>query len=636
MEIAGQDAELPEIRLRTRVFAAVVVIGLFGLVGRIFYLQVVLGETFHRITSDSVVKTTGLPAFRGEIRDRKGRLLATTRPSFDVVVTPAALTPESYATATRALGTTFDNLPDWERIRPRSRSDLKESITLAEDVTPEQMATLATGMDLPGITIRAEARRRYPYGPLFAHAIGYLNEITAEELRRRRHEGYRPAELVGRTGLERRYESYLRGRRGYEKSVVDRHNRPLPGIHISELVDGPVREDPVPGHNLVLTLDLDIQQAVERALEGRRVGGVVILDARTGAVLAQVSRPSYDPNRMSGRLTADEQARLLADPYRPFRDKTLADTYNPGSTFKVVSAAAALEDEVITLSHRSRCTGHIEVGRRRFHCTHVHGVVNLHAGLVASCNVFFYELGARPDMLNRLARFANDFGLGAPTGLGINTDSAGVVPSEELFKRAEGRNTVSVGHGLNTVIGEGDTRVTVMQMALLYAAIGNGGQLLQPQIVDRIETADGRVVEKLAPRVRRVVSVSPETLTTIRSALDGVVNDPRGTAWAARSPRVRVAGKTGTAQTEIVIPRAPDGTPARKHKADHAWFAGYAPADNPQIAFAVVIEHGGFGGVAAAPVVVKVAESVLYPLPQVPFGPQPAAALPASRAAEDR
>jgi penicillin-binding protein 2 len=622
MEIAGQDAELPEIRLRTRVFAAVVVIGLFGLVGRVFYLQVVLGETFYRITSESVVRTVGLPAFRGEIRDRKGRLLATTRPSFDIVVTTGELTAESYATAARVLGTTFDNLPDWERLRARARRDPREVLTIAEDVSPEQMAALATGMDLPGITIRAEARRRYPHGPLFAHAIGYLNEITAEELRRRRHEGYRPAELVGRTGLERRYEGFLRGRRGYEKSVVDRRNRPLPGIHVSDLVDGPVREDPVPGHNLVLTLDLDIQQAVERALEGKRVGGVVILDARTGAILAQVSKPSYDPNRMSGHLTADEQNRLLADPYRPFRDKTLADTYNPGSTFKVISAAAALEDELLTLNHRARCTGSIEVGRRRFHCTHTHGVVNLHAALVASCNVFFYELGARPDMLDRLARFASDFGLGAPTGLGINTDSAGVVPTEEMFRRIEGRSNVSTGHGLNTVIGEGDTRATVMQIALLYAAIANGGQLLQPQIVDRIETADGRVVEKFVPRVRRLVNVSPETLTTIRSALEGVVNDPRGTAWAARSSRIKVAGKTGTAQTEVMVPRLKDGTPARKQKADHAWFAGYAPADDPQIAFAVVIEHGGFGGVAAAPVVVKVAESVLAPPPEVTIGPK--------------
>jgi penicillin-binding protein 2 len=530
MEIAGQDAELPEIRLRSRVFAAVVVIGLFGLLGRVFYLTVVLGETFHRITSESVVRTVGLPAFRGEIRDRRGRVLATTRPSYDVVVTPGELTRESYAVAVKVLGPSYDNLPEWRRLRERARRDPRESLTFAEDVSDEQMAALATNMDLPGVSIRAEARRRYPHGPLFAHAIGYLNETTAEELRKRKQEGYRPGELIGRTGLERRYEPYLRGRRGYEKIVVDRRNRPLPGIHVSELVDGPVRVEPVPGNNLVLTLDLDVQQAIERALGDRPVGGVVVLDVKTGAVLGLVSRPTYDPNRMSGRLTADEQARLLSDPYRPFRDKTLADTYNPGSTFKVVSAAAALEEKVLTPSHRARCTGSIEFGKRKFRCTHVHGVLDLHGALVASCNVYFYELGARPDMLDRLTRFATEFGLGAPTGLGINTDSTGVVPSEELFRKIENRSNISAGHALNTVIGEGETRVTVMQMALLYAAIANQGQLMVPRIVDRIEAADGKVVERFAPTVRRRLPVSAETLAIIRAGLKGVVHEPRGTA----------------------------------------------------------------------------------------------------------
>ncbi len=635
MEIAGQDAELPEIRLRSRVFAAVVVIGLFGLVGRVFYLQVVLGETFHRITSESVVRTVELPPFRGEIRDRKGRVLATTRPSFDVVVTPGELTRESYATALRVLGASYDNLPDWARLRERAKRDPRENLTFAEDVSAEQMAALATSMDLPGVSIRAEARRRYPHGPLFAHAIGYLNELNADEVRKRKQEGYRPGELIGRTGLERRFEPYLRGRRGYEKSVVDRRNRPLPGVRVSELVDGPVREEPVPGHNLVLTLDLDIQQAVERALEGRPVGGVVVLDVKTGAVLALLSRPTYDPNRMSGHLTADEQARLLSDPYRPFRDKTLADTYNPGSTFKVVSAAAALEEKILVPEHRARCTGSIDFGKRKFRCTHVHGVVDLHGAIVQSCNVYFYELGARPDMLDRLYRFATDFGLGSPSGLGINTDSAGVMPSEEMFRKLEGRSNVSAGHGLNTVIGEGDTRVTVMQMALLYGAIANQGQLMVPRLVDHIETADGKVVQRFEPTVRRKLPVSPQTLAIIRAGLRGVVNEPHGTAYAARSSKVLVAGKTGTAQTEFTLPRQRDGTPAKRQKADHAWFAGFAPADDPQIAFAVVIEHGGFGGHVAAPVAVKIAEAVLGPGGIFSADRQPRAAVPTDVPEED-
>jgi penicillin-binding protein 2 len=369
----------------------------------------------------------------------------------------------------------------------------------------------------------------------------------------------------------------------------------------------------VPGNNLVLTLDIDLQRIVERALRGSRAAAAVFLDVETGRILALASKPSFDPNLMSRGLSPEAISRILSDRLRPFRDKALADTYNPGSTFKVITASTALEEKLITLEDKVRCAGYIQVGRRRFRCSKVHKVVNLHDAIVQSCNVFFYDLGARPGMMNRMAKFANELGLGAPSGLGLNNEQAGFVPTEEWHRTqatADGKSEgFVIGHALNTAIGEGAVRVTVLQMALAYAAIANGGKLWLPQIVERVESPDGKVVEEFPPRVRRDVAVSAESLAIIRSGLCGVVADPKGTAYRARSHRVEVAGKTGTAQVYRGGRIGKDDPPLPYERVDHAWFAGYAPAAKPRIAFAVLVEHGGHGGSVAAPVAMEIIDN---------------------------
>lgn len=614
MQIAGQTAELPEIRRRTRLFGLVVLLVFTGLAARLFYLQVVEGDTFYRTTSDSIIRTLVLPALRGELRDRNGRVLATTRPAFNVVVVPERLRRDDYERLLVLLADTPRELPDWETFQQRTQGKHDRPYTLAEDVSRVVVATIEGDMDREGVAIVASTRREYPFGRVAAHVLGYLNEVSAEELRTLGEEGYRAGDLIGRAGLERQWEPYLRGRKGMRKVVVERRGVRQSEVRIQDLVEGPTEIPPVPGENLILTLDVEIQKLAERALAQHRAGALVMLDVETGRILALASTPGFDSNEMSGRLTVDAAARLFSNPYRPLRNRALSETYGPGSTFKAISALAALEDGLLTPDEKVRCNRFVQIGRRRFKCTKTHGVVNLHRAIVESCNVFFYELAMRPGIMQRLSRYATELGLGAPTGLGLPGENAGFVPTEEWHRQQSALESSTagfmIGHALNTVIGEGATRVTALQMALAYTALATGGTLWLPQLIERIEASDGTVLEVFPPRVRRRLSISPETLEILRRGMLGVVNTPGGTAYKARATSVLVAGKTGTSQVRKGRNPVTGEAPLPHEQLDHAWFAGFAPAHAPRYAFAVIIEHGGHGGDVAAPVAMWLVERV--------------------------
>jgi penicillin-binding protein 2 len=612
MEITGQDAELPEIRRRARLFALFTMVIFVAIACRLFYLQVIEGDAFYKLTSDSIIRTMVRPAVRGEIRDRKNRVLARMRPAANVQVLPHELTPEAFERLRAALGMTPDEAADlWDRLQAERAGpvrDRERPLSVREDIPRDMQAVLEeAALDLPGVRLEHAIRREYPFGPFASHLLGYMNEISADELRAKKQESYRPGDLVGRVGIERQLEGYLRGRTGFQKVVVDR--RGVPKANIRDLVEGAVKQEPIPGNNVFLTLDMDLQRIAERALRGANAGAAVVVDVATGRILAAVSKPGFDPNEMSGHLSLEAQARILADRFHPLRDKVLTETYFPGSTFKVVTALAALEDKLISPEEHTKCHGFFEIGRRRFKCTKTHGVVALYDAIVQSCNVYFYELGARPGMLDRLARFGTDMGIGAPTGLGLNGEEAGFIATEEWYreqKRLDPKNEgFQVGHALNAAIGQ-ETRVTVLQMAMLYAAVANGGKLWLPQIVERIESPAGQVLEEFPPRVRRELSISAENLAIVRQALVGVVNEPKGTAYKARpDDDLEVAGKTGTAQVRHMSRR---GEPVAVYEQnDHAWFAGFAPAGNPRIALAILVEHGGHGGEVAAPVAMEIA-----------------------------
>ena len=373
-------------------------------------------------------------------------------------------------------------------------------------------------------------------------------------------------------------------------------------------MDQPRRLEPVPGRDVSLTVDIELEKSMERAMRGQLAGAVVAVDVRTGRVLAALSKPSFDPNVISGgsgkQAVRDAFRRLYTDPLKPTLDKTISAAYPPGSTYKPFSALAALAEGLINPRMQVDCRGGYEYGKRYFRCTGVHRHVNLHEAIVRSCNTYFYTVGEKVQ-IDGLAKMGMDFGFGVKTGIGINPEARGRMPTRSWYTRRY-KGAFRGGFSLLAAIGQGATTVTVLQLALAYAALANGGTLYQPQVVRSIETSDGTIVQEFPPRVRRTVDVDPDNLALVKEGLVGVVREREGTAYKETPSDVDMAGKTGTAQVSHVTPRGVDPHKVWYFNRDHAWFAGYAPAHSPEIAIVVIVEHGGGGGKNAVPVASKV------------------------------
>ncbi|MCC6750753.1 MAG: penicillin-binding protein 2 [Deltaproteobacteria bacterium] len=619
--------EIPEFRQRYRYLVALVGVSFAILVGRLWQLQIIDGDHYRRQTEDNFVQETRIPTVRGLILDRKGRSLVANRPSYDVYVTPRFATEASLDRLIQELSLNPDAAELLKRRVLQVRGVARFNPRLAvRDISRDQLARIETNRTaLAGVSVEAVAHRSYAHGNLAAHVVGYMNEVSPPELKKDRGKTYRPGDLVGRFGVERMYENHLRGVPGRERIVVDAKGIRKGSDVAVDLLKGERRVEPQPGHNIVLTIDVELQRLVERALNQFPAGAAVVLEAQTGRVLASASRPAFEPNLLTGRLTPEEGRRLINDPHRPLIDKVVQENYFPGSTYKVIPAIAGVEEKLITWDDTVLCKGWHSFGRRSFRCAHVHKKVDLHEAIARSCNVYFYTLAEQVGM-DALARYARLFGLGAATGLGLNDEVAGHIPSKAWY--AAQKIPFRLGFTLNAGIGQGNTKVTPIQIATLYAAIANGGTLYLPQIVERIEDGKGLVVQSFAPRVRRVVPVAAATLSRVRAALRGVVEDPEGTARESRLEEVAVAGKTGTAQ---VTRRSNQGKTI--WLADHSWFAAFAPAEKPEIALAVLIEHGGKAAKVAAPVAMEIIRGYFkYVAPRgAARGPQ--ASLPAPESA---
>jgi penicillin-binding protein 2 len=534
------------------------------------------------------------------------------RAAYDVFVTPQFLRQDDLARITKLMGLSKEEAIALKRrvdeIPPHRRSHM---IRVFEDITRDQLASLETHQrEFWGLDVVVVPVRRYPFKSLGAHAIGFLNEVSAEELKGLSKRGYSVGDRIGRSGLERAWESYLRGRDGELRVVVDVRGREM-ASRTDRRRKGHHRQEPVPGRDLRLTLNMDMMRSVERAFRGHPSGAAVLVDVRTGEVRAMFSKPSYDLNEISGNLSIERMNEIEENPFRPLIDKTAYESYFPGSTFKPFSALAALQDKVLDTNTHFDCPGYYELGGRRFRCSDAHGEVDMRKALIQSCNVFFYHL-AEQTGLDRLARVARDFGLGARTGIGINTEATGFIPTKSWYLKQYG-NKFRVGFTLNEALGQGNTRVTLIQLAMAYGAIANGGTLYVPQLVQSVEAPGGVVIERFQPRVRRRVSIDREYLSYLIDSLFGVVNDKKGTAFEVRSESgVPIAGKTGTAQVSY---RRPSPGESRRragfYRRSHAWFVGFAPASNPVYVVAVLVEHGGPGGKYAAPVAIKILQQVL-------------------------
>jgi penicillin-binding protein 2 len=528
-------------------------------------------------------------------------VLATWRPSRALRVVPNDLHDRARTFA--ALGQLL-GLPGPEldaEAGPSTGLARFRPVTLVDDLDWERLARVEShGYALAGIETFEKPRRFYPGGPLAAHLLGTLGEIQSAQLAREHYAGYRQGEVIGQTGLEARFETHLRGVYGRRDVVVD-----AAGREIEQLRELP----PALGGRVVLALDRDLQEQAEAGFrdvpegEPERMGAAVALDVRTGDVLALASFPNYDPNVFSSRIDRDTWRALTGDEWKPLRDRAIQNHYPPGSTHKAVMAAAALQEGVIDASTRVYCPGYYYFGGRRFGCwkKEGHGTVNVIQALQRSCDVFFYTVGVELG-IDRIAKHASSFGLGDLTGIDLPGEVTGIVPSSE-WKLRRFKEKWYPGETVSAAIGQSYNLYTPLQLAVSYAAIANGGRVMKPRLVLRLEDRDGKTVQAFDPEEREHATVSAANLAIVREGLTAVVELPGGTGSRAKVPGVRVAGKTGTVQV-VSLDRTrgmrEEDIPVRFR--DHAWFGAFAPADAPEIAVAVFVEHGLHGSSAAAPI----------------------------------
>lgn len=609
--LTGSDARLSsrfdpiELHARILVLGFLFSCGILALVWRMYALQVLTHEQWVRLANDNFVRELELPSDRGIIFDARDEVIAENLPAYDVWMTPHLFRADDVEVA--ALTDILHlSAEDVERLRSRVESGSRGEYRIGRDVTRNQVAAIESRRgELPGVYIQVSQRRYYPFDGLGAHMLGFMNEIRPDELETVGEFGYHVGDYVGRTGIERAFEAILRGAPGFERQVVNAQGVEQNDAVRRALLGDYTRVDPIPGRNLHLTIDMRLQEIIEESTASSVSGGVVAVDPRDGSILAMFSKPGFNPNAWSGRLSVHEQRLSDNNPFHPMLDKSV-QTYFPGSTYKVVTAIAALEEGLVDYEHTIDCPGYIEYGDRRFHCWNRggHGTLTLRQALAESCDVYFYEVGLQLGM-DRLAQYAAEFGFGERPGLGFNGDAAGTVPTREWHEE-NSPGGFQYGFTVNTSVGQGDVRISPLQLALAYSALANGGTLYYPRIVDRITNAWGEVMFEYPRRVRRELPFAQENIDEVVAGLSDVLNSEDGTSFEQRLGYIHVAGKTGTAQVRSLETVRIEGGQIVFRDRDHAWFVAFAPVENPMIAVAVFLEHGGGGGSAAAPVAMRI------------------------------
>ncbi len=570
----------------------VLVLTMIILCMRLFDLQILKGEDMKRLSEQNRVRIKKILAPRGTVFDRKGKILANTRPSFNLYIIPEDI---------RDFNQTVDGLVDLldlerddvlERLKEARDFPSSFPVKIESDMTMDQVAKVeANKFYLPGVTIQIEPKRNYAHGETLAHVLGYVSEISGEELKTKEYKGYSPGDYIGKFGLERMYEKYLRGVDGEKRVEVDASGKEVRVLDVKE---------PVSGNSLYLNIDLDIQATIEKALENKK-GGVVISDPRSGGVLALASRPAFDPNKLSSGVTKEYWKTIAMDKLHPLQNRATQGRFPPGSTFKIVLALQALEKGAINENTSFGCKGGFFYGNRVFRCWQKkgHGSVAVHRGIVESCDVFFYNVGLKLGV-DSIHEMAAAIGLTKATGIDLPGEKVGVVPSTEWKKRNFGEKWYE-GETVSVSIGQGAVWLTPIGLMQLAAFVGNEGVTFKPRIVNRIVSPEGKVLKQFEPVMNANVKLSKRSIAIVKEAMKGVVNEPRGTAYTSgRLSAVLMSGKTGTAQT-IAMEKGVG-------KGDHAWFIAYAPSDTPSIAMGILVEHGGHGGSASAPIAKAVAE----------------------------
>ncbi len=590
-----QQSGLSDIQQRLVFLKVGVLVVISLLTLRLWQLQVRDGPHYLELSQDNRTRSILLHPARGLIYDRNGKLLANNVPSFNLYVELKDVKDRKTLIEKLVEYLDIEASEVSETIRTRSsrtRIKLKGGLTLREAALIESHR-----LTLPGVVVQPEFQRNNPQGPYAAHVVGYVGEVSERQMSKKYFEGLHQGSIVGQYGVEREYDQLLRGQAGSKLIEVDALGHEKRTISVDK---------PQAGHDLYLTIDFDLQRLAEDLL-GVEAGAIVALDPKTGETLALASRPSFDPNTLSRGLRSKDWQKILQDKRHPLTNRAIQGLYPPGSTFKIIMAAAALETNTVDISDTIQCNGRFRFGRRTYRDWKAsgHGTVDLHKAMMQSCDVYFYKMGHRLG-IDTIATYAKLFGLGKKTGIDLPSEHPGIAPSPEWKQKARGEPWYP-GETISVSIGQGFVTTTPIQMAQVIATIGNNGVAHQPRLIRGVRHRSTGQIETWPTPPATPLGLKPAFVEGIQRSLASVVSE--GTARRANSPLVTIAGKTGTSQVVALRPDKEKDTP--KEFRDHAWFVSYAPFDNPQIAVAVLAEHSGHGGSAAAPLARELIEAFI-------------------------
>ncbi len=584
--------------LRVGLLLVVVLLGL-----RLWHLQIYEGPYYRDLSENNRTRLVLLEPARGLIYDRHGVLLANNVPSFSLYVTLEDVKDREVL---------IQQLTDLLGLDPtivRKKMTTKGSKLLPRKIKDRMTlrdATLVEShrLDMPGVMIQVESQRNYPDGVTAAHLLGYVGEISADQLEKPEFLDLHQGSIVGQYGVEKSYDRHMRGMAGQKSVEVDA---------LGHEKKASVVERPQAGNDLYLTIDVRLQKVAEDLL-GQEQGAIVALDPNSGDILAMASRPGFDPNVLSRELTAKQWVEIVQDEGRPLNNRAAQGQYPPGSIFKIPMAVAALETKTMSPSSTVFCNGGYQFGKRVYHDWKAsgHGYVDLHNALVHSCDVYFYTVGQRMG-IDVMAEFGKDFGLGKATGVELPSERSGIMPSTAWKQKAKKEQWLP-GETISAAIGQGYVTVTPLQMASLVGTVANDGVHYRPRLVQAVMDRTSGNLQELPAVPRGRINAKPETFRVIKDALADVVT--KGTATKAKSSLVTIAGKTGTAQV-AALRTGPEESIPKKFR-DHAWFVAFAPVESPKIAVVVLAEHMGHGGSAAAPLAKEVIETYMKLTPQVP------------------
>ncbi|MBM3803133.1 MAG: penicillin-binding protein 2 [Acidimicrobiia bacterium] len=584
-----EDKKFVQARIEVIRVAAILVF-LFLLAG-LWNLQILNRGYYNDLAEKNQVRSITLVAPRGKILDRNGQILVDNRPSFTLSVIREHLSSIGNAIELLASGLNLEVDSLKSQVEKHRRQPSYLPIVIKEDMTAADVAFIESHrLEFPGLDIIRQPRRFYREGPLAAHLLGYVGEISEKQVGTEEFRYCKPGDFIGKAGVERVYNRILTGVDGQKRVIVDSRGREVALLDTIE---------PVPGGDLRLTIDLDIQRAAENGF-GEKGGAAVSLDPRSGELLSLVSRPAFDPNSFSSRISKREWVDLINDPRKPMQNRAIQSHFPPGSVFKIIMTIAGLQEGILKPGYRDFCSGSTVMYGRPFACHKKggHGPVDLHKAIVNSCNVFFYRLGQKMG-IDKIAYWAQNMGLGQKTGVDLPSEDSGLIPSPEWKKRLLKADWYA-GETISVSIGQGYVSLTLIQTARAFGGFGIGGIFRTPHVVSVEELKRwGQVPDFFT---ERRFQLEEQTFQIVSRGLWGVVNE-WGTGRRAAVPGFDVGGKTGTAQ---VVGREAQKAAAGEKKEefeDNAWFVGYAPIHSAQIAAAVLVEHGGHGGESAAPVV---------------------------------